>query len=155
MHSVAVNRIVCNFPCHVHIEGYFDRTCVTRAPAYDRQYRIGCRDGQHTVRVRRVTVGTRRRGVIHLLDRPAVRRVLKLNRRALLQGEGYFPNVVAIGVRHRVTVTTPVVPCTVHLGRREALGYFVHVHLEGHIRVLDTAVVKTAESYIGGLVVPP
>ena len=39
---------------------------------------------------------------------------------------------------HRVTVTTPVVPCTVHLGRREALGYFVHVHLEGHIRVLRT-----------------
>ena len=70
--------------------------------------------------------------------RPAVRRVLELNRSTLLQGEGYFPNVVAVGIAHRVTVTTPVVPCTVHLRRREALGYFVHVHLEGHIRVLRT-----------------
>ena len=70
--------------------------------------------------------------------RPAVRRVLELLVATYFQRQGYCPDVVTVGIAHGVTVTTPVVPEAIDFRRSEALRHLVHVHLEGHIRVLRT-----------------
>jgi len=86
-----------------------------------------------TVCVGRVAVGTWSRGVIHFLTGPVVVRVLVLNRVTYVQRDGHVPNIVAVGVRHGSTVTTPAVKGSINLRGGEASRVQLHVHLEGDV----------------------